>query len=242
MYKLNSIILGSILHLDIPIITIMKKITRSITAIILLALGVSNHANAQISVGLTGGVGMPMGAFGAAPTVDFNNNNIVGTAKTGYGGTLFGRYHINDNLAVGANITYLSFTSQAMSIPGFPDITGLFSTMSYSAAVEYYFMTEDIKPYAGIELGFLTNSGSFTQPAFGGSPAQTADVSSNGLAFAPVVGLRYKLVDNLDVLLNIKYMMAFNEHKFDANKNNDMGMPATTFLGINIGVQYTIGK
>src|SRR5690349_18463036 len=94
----------------------MKKITQAITAIILLTLGVSQHAQAQYwSVGLTGGVGVPLGDFGAKPKLDLigpNNGTITGTADLGAGFGLQARYHFNDNWAVGLNIGYLTFPGQ----------------------------------------------------------------------------------------------------------------------------------
>lgn len=39
-----------------------------------------------------------------------------------------------------------------------------------------------------------------------------------------------------------EYMIGTNEHKFDTNKNNDVGFPATSYLGINVGINFTFGN
>ncbi len=204
----------------------MKKITLSITAIILLALCVSNNANAQMSFGLTGGVGIPMGDMA---------DKAKGDLGTGFGGTLQGRYHINDNMAIGLNIGYFSFAPK--DLPS--GVTGSGTVMPISAAFDYYFMTDGFKPYVGIELGYMNS----TYKASGSGMDISA--SNGGIMFAPVIGAAYGVNDNLDILFNLKYMYGGTSGTVNTTVGGTtvpVDIATTTYIGINIGIQYKLGK
>jgi len=219
----------------------MKKFTLSIAAIIMIILGVSKTAEAQkISFGLNFGGAFPMGAFGAAPVNDINHGNFIGTAGGGFSFGLHGRYHVNDNIAVGLNVGYSIFAAQS-----FPNqsssVVGAFAVLPMMAAFDYYFMTDEIKPYAGLELGIISTSVVYTDGS------QTISASGSGVAFAPVVGCRFDLTEHFGLMANIKYMYGMNEHKFDLttaanNANFDVGIPSTGYLGVNVGVNFTFGR
>lgn len=192
----------------------MKQSILKISTVVLLALGASINANAQFSVGLSGGLGIPMGDMG---------DETKGGIKTGFGVDLQGRYHINDNMAVGLNFAYYSWGT-AISIPG---ITASFTTIPIMGAFDYYFSTDDFKPFAGIEVGYTTWKTEVTGSFFG----MPIDASSNGggLAFAPVVGASYAINDQFDVFGKLKYFYGMTE-------DTDKGSPNLTYLGINAGV------
>jgi len=104
----------------------MKKLQLFLVAIIFAVT-----ANAQIQIGVSGSVGLPMGAFGDA-------------AKLGVGATVTGKYALNEKMTVGANIGYLSFAS---------DYDGISWTfMPITALVEY-----NLGPaYIGADFGLYS--------------------------------------------------------------------------------------
>ncbi len=205
----------------------MKKLNLfALVAIVMLTLGVSSNANAQISVGLTVGAGIPMGDMADKAKADLG---------TGFGGTLQGRYHLNDNMAFGVNIGYYSFKPN--NIPA--GFTASAPVLPISLAFDYYFMDEGFKPYAGLELGFV--NATYKMSGLG------ADISASkgGLMFAPVVGAAYGVSDNLDILLNFKYVYGMTAGTVNATvlgTTVPVDIENTTYVGINLGVQMKFGN
>lgn len=191
-------------------------------------------SNAQISFGLTGGMGLPMG--------DMSNKDKMNVAN-GFGGGVFGRYLLNEKIAVGLNASYFSFTPN--DIPS--GATATMSVIPVTAAVDYYFMEDGIKPYIGLELGMVNNSFKVTQTVSGVSAESTG--SQTGLLFAPVLGVAYGVTDQIDISLNAKYMYGMTDGKIDV-KTTFAGSSTTvsqewyntTFVGINLGVSYKLGN
>ncbi len=207
---------------------------KKIALIIALATVVTFSAMAQVSVGLTGGMGLPMG--------DMANKDKMNLGS-GFGGGLTGRYFLNDNMAVGLNLSYFSFAVN--DVPS--GVTASYSNMPITAAFDYYFMDEGIKPYAGLEAGFLYSSIKSSQTVSG----KTVDVtgSKSGLLIAPVVGVAYGVNDALDIMLNAKYMYGMTSGKADITATGGAQTQTTsidwydaTFVNINLGVSYKFGN
>lgn len=179
-----------------------------------LTLGV-NTAKAQISVGAYGGLALPMGDM---------SDEAKGDLKTGFGGGVAGRYWLNDNMAAGINLDWYG-NKPNTEVAGV-DMKAL--TSSYMAAFDYYFMDEGFKPYVGLQLGYIstkyTASGEFM-----GVPIDLEE-SAGGFGLAPVLGAAYGINDNLDVFLNLKYVIGMNS-------NDDVDIN-TSMLPINIGINF----
>jgi outer membrane protein W len=212
----------------------MKKNFKKIALIIALATVGTFSATAQISVGLTGGMGLPMGDMADKAKMDLGS---------GFGGGLTGRYFLNDNMAVGLNLSYFSFAVN--NIPS--GATASYSNMPITAAFDYYFMDEGIKPYAGIEAGFLYSSIKSTTSILG--TAFEATGSKSGLLIAPVVGVAYGVNDALDIMINAKYMYGMTSGKMDVtttsggqSQTNSIDWYDATFVNINLGVSYKFGN
>ncbi len=183
-------------------------------------------SNAQIAIGLTGGMGLPMGDM---------SNKDKGSLGSGFGGGLTGRYFLNDNMAVGVNISYFSFTVN--DVPS--GVTASYNNMPITAAFDYYFMDEGFKPYAGLEAGFINASYK--------TSANSTDInfSKGGLLVAPVVGFAYGINDNIDLMLNAKYMYGMTSGKQDVTVSGTSLSVDTydaTFLNFNLGVSYKLGN
>lgn len=151
----------------------MKKLLLAV-AVVMFAMS----ANAQLKLGVSGGLALPMGDFGDA-------------AKMGFGGGVSGKYMLNEKMALGLGVGYYSFS--AKDDAGGSDLS--FSIMPITAIFNYYLATEGFKPYVGADLGFY----SFKTKFMGIS----ASVSK--LGFAPTVGFAYGLSDKMDLDVNAKY-------------------------------------
>ena len=143
-----------------------KKLT--IGLVVLLLAGFTSPVKAQMSIGATGGIALPMGTFG----------DVV---KTGFGGSVFGEYGLSKNLALGLNIGYYSFSGKSMRISGY-DITSNESITPIVADLKYFFATEGFMPYVGAGLGFYMLNASAS------AAGNSASVSMNKFGFAPKIG------------------------------------------------------
>ena len=173
-------------------------------AFILFAL-IAFNVHGQINVGLTVGPQLPMGDFGDI-------------AKTGFGVDVVGKYMLNDNMAVGLNVGYISF--------GKYEVAGVAtyesSMMPITALYEYYFGTEGFVPYVGADLGMYsyTAKSTINLPFLGETEVKA---TKSYFGFAPKVGVLYDLNDKVKLEGNIKYHIVSSEGS------------STTFLGINVG-------
>ncbi|MFY7732275.1 MAG: OmpW family outer membrane protein [Bacteroidia bacterium] len=204
----------------------MKKTILKMIAVAGIVTGSVFTSNAQIAIGLTGGMGLPMGDM---------SNKDKGSLGSGFGGGLTGRYFLNDNMAVGVNISYFSFTVN--DVPS--GVTASYNNMPITAAFDYYFMDEGFKPYAGLEAGFINASYK--------TSANSTDInfSKGGLLVAPVVGFAYGINDNIDLMLNAKYMYGMTSGKQDVTVSGTSVSVDTydaTFLNFNLGVSYKLGN
>ncbi len=160
----------------------MRKLRILVVAIISF---VTFSASAQIGIGGTVGLTLPMGDFG---------NGL----KTGFGFNAIGKYNLSDNMAIGASVGYSSFGTGSDNLSfGVIPITGLF---------EYSFGDGAFKPYLGADLGlymfrakitYLGNSSSTSETYFG---------------FAPTAGILYDLSDNLSFCANAKYNFVMSDN------------------------------
>jgi opacity protein-like surface antigen len=212
----------------------MKKTITKMFAVAGMVAATMLTSNAQVSVGLTGGLGLPMGDMASKDKMNIGN---------GFGGGITARYWLNEKMAVGLNASYFSFTPN--DIPS--GVTASMSVLPISAGFDYYFMEEGIKPFVGLELGMVNNSIKFSQTVSGVTAESTA--SKTGLLVAPVVGIAYGVTDAIDISLNAKYIYGMTDGKVDVkttfNGNSttiSQDWYNTTYVGINLGVSYKIGN
>lgn len=180
-----------------------------------LTFGIQKNANAQFSAGLFGGMGLPMG--------DFGNKTVLG-ANNGFGGGVKARYAINDNLHVGIGITYYKFSAQEVDL-GYTKMKPDYSLLPISFSADYYFMTDEIKPYATLDL----NLAHFSQNISIGGISSNA-VSETKPGFGIGAGLAYALTDNLDAFGVVKYQSVFATGT------------SISWVGINLGASMSFGN
>lgn len=243
--------MASILYHRDAIHFTMKKI------ILLAACGLlyTGAAHAQkFSFGLTLGAAIPTGSFAASPVLDETDppsgppvlRNMVGTAAGGFSFGLHGRYHINEHMAAGINTGYTLMIAQ--DFPNSSIDVGAMAIFPLMGAFDYYFMTEKFRPFVGVEAGLLSTSVLYSSSNYSG----TISASSTGFGVAPVIGARIELGRHFGLLANIKYMQGFNKHDFGgpytASPSSgeygdiDVGLPATSYLAINVGVNFSFGQ
>lgn len=221
----------------------MKKLAK-FSAIVALFLFSGLAANAQIKVGVNGGVQIPTGDLGDG-------------AKTGFGGGLSGKYMLNPNMGVGLNLGYYSYGGKEVTAAaeGSEGVTSTsvdnassktdISIIPITANYTYYFGEGSLKPYVGVDLGAAIMK--MKNDAYG------IDSSSTKFMFAPVVGVEYGLTESLALELNVKYNFIVNgieTQSIDMNvdpitseysESVSTSKKMATSLGINLGLVYSFG-
>lgn len=177
----------------------------------MLLVGFSSTSFAQIKVGATAGLALPMGDFGDG-------------WKMGFGGGVEGKYFLSDNLALGASLGYYAFSAKDVDIDLKSEDASdpSFSVMPILATVDYFFANEGFKPFVGAGVGLFSMKSKVYVPFFG-----DVEATSSELGVAPTVGFLYGISDKLDFNLNAKYNMIFTEGS------------STTYLGVNAGVLFS---
>lgn len=163
----------------------MKKINMLVCAFLLLAG--TQKANAQMTVGINGGI---LSTTGNSP----NNVNYPGF-------TIYGKYGINDNFRAGLSISTFSKKTDYTG-PFSPAFSVINRITPITLTGEYLFLTNAFRPYAGLNLGLYANRVNFNP---GNSSSET------GFGVAPVIGLDYKFNENLLINLNIRYHLVFDD-------------------------------
>jgi len=197
----------------------MKKVFKFLV-VAALSLFIGGVANAQIKLGVSPGIQIPVGDFG-----DFY--------KLGFGGGINGEYLVTENIGVGLNVGYYTFKGKEFGLGFDLDLGDYFEMdfdMSFGAERiniipitlngKYYFTTEGFQPYGGVDAGlYMLNS------SFGG--ASNTDMY---FGVAPVLGFQYGFTDALALDLNAKYNLIFSEGS------------TTSTLGFNVGIVFAFGK
>jgi outer membrane protein W len=167
-------------------------------------------ASAQGNLGISGGV--------LFPTED--------GVKTGFGGTVSGEYLISPNIGLGVNVGYYIFGN--VDVIMVDESVTIGSVTPYLIPTfltgKYYFLTENIKPYAGVDIGLYTEGVRATTAGI------TVSVSKSFFGLAPVAGVQLKLSDVMALDINAKYTSLFY-------KGESTGYP-----GFNVGLVYSFGK
>jgi len=145
---------------------------------------VTFSASAQIGIGGTVGLTLPMGDFG---------NGL----NTGFGFNAIGKYILPNSMAVGVSVGYSSFGTSSESFSfGVIPITGI---------IEYYFGEGAFRPYLGSDLGLYMFRSKVT---FLGSSSSSTDTY---FGIAPTGGVSYDISDNLSLCANAKYNFVMSE-------------------------------
>jgi hypothetical protein len=175
----------------------MKKIITTVALTVSLMFGV-NAQQGEILGGVNLGYMLPIGKFG--DDVD---------AGIGYG--VSGKYFLTDNITAGLNANYFSLALKSAS-------SYSISSTQFHLSGDYFFMTDEIRPYAGIDFGL-------TQYKF---ENYNFELKENYLSYGVGGGLMYFFNDNFAGNGMVRY-----------NSINSSG-DAANYLSVGLGVTYKI--
>ncbi len=163
-------------------------------SVMLLIFSISQ---AQVELGITLGAQIPTG--------DLSNGT-----KTGFGLNAVGKYFIQENIALGLNLGYSKFETDAEGVSfSIVPVTGLF---------EYYFNSQKVRPYVGADIGAYSFGAKVEYMGINESDSKIY------FGFAPTGGLLCRISDQLSFCANLKYHYVTSEGG------------SSTWLGINAGV------
>lgn len=175
----------------------MKKIITTVALTVSLMFG-ANAQQGEILGGVNLGYMLPIGKFG--DDVD---------AGIGYG--VSGKYFLTDNITAGLNANYFSLALKSAS-------SYSISSTQFHLSGDYFFMTDEIRPYAGIDFGL-------TQYKF---ENYNFELKENYLSYGVGGGLMYFFNDNFAGNGMVRY-----------NSINSSG-DAANYLSVGLGVTYKI--
>ena len=172
----------------------MKKFYFALT----LFFGLYFHSQAQFMVGGHLGPAFPLGRF----------SDIV---NLGFGLGAEGKYLLNENLALGFNISWYSFGT------GVDEVNQNITPFLLSA--EYIIpQSTGLTPYFGLGIGVYRIATRFSN----------FSASYSDFGIAPTVGALYPLSDQLDLNANLKFNFVFSEGE------------TSIFIPLNVGVLVKI--
>ncbi|MDP4266868.1 MAG: OmpW family outer membrane protein [Bacteroidota bacterium] len=206
----------------------MKKIVFTI-CLAVICLAFTTKSNAQISVGVRGGIAMPLGDIAK----DYPTGLGMGM---GFGGGVIGKFALNQTISLGLAYDFQSFKSGDIEIAsGVAKFNYKWTIMPIVGQIDYYFAKEGFRPYAGLEAGLYMFK--FTIPAqdivYNGvtiGKSQEVSTTDSKIGFAPRVGFNYSLSKALDLNVEAKYTYVLTDK------------PVYTSLGFNVGILYNLGK
>ncbi|MDZ7740802.1 MAG: hypothetical protein U5Q03_03380 [Bacteroidota bacterium] len=156
----------------------MKKLVTLMIAIVIV-VGFSSESKAQLNLGVTAGIALPMG--------DWSDGYDMG-----FGGMLEGDYFVKENIAIGLNVGYYIFSGKTETISGVDIDYPNFSIIPVFAKGDYYFATEGFMPYGGIGLGmFMASTEDYETTISYGTYTKKVTVegaSDTKFGFSPHVG------------------------------------------------------
>jgi len=141
-----------------------------------------------------------------------------------FGGGISGEYLVTPNIGAGLNVGYYSLGSEKEEYGGV-SVSANAYLIPVALTGKYYFLTKNIQPYAGVDVGLYTIGAKLTLKYQGERESESDSESYFGLA--PVAGLQFKLSNNLALDVNAKYNLIFSKGE------------STKLLGVNVGIVYS---
>ena len=207
-------------------------------------VGLSMNAQ-RFDVGVNLMTGMPMGDYNFG---DANGQESIAPGF-GLGGGIEANYWFNDAFSAGLEVGFISFGENEIDIDG-EMIKSSGQIIPIIAKAEYHFLDDAFRPFVGVGVGYGMVSREFSQDFFG--TTLTASWSQNGLIISPRAGVLYQVSDMIAINLSLQYNLLMNsvdgdlELTLEADGDSetdtlpDMKVDATNYLGINVGVLFTL--
>ena len=202
--------------------------------------------NAQrLDVGVNLMTGLPMGDYNFGDATD--QTSIA--PGFGIGGGIEANYWFTDAFSAGLEVGFISFGENEIDIDG-EMIKSSGQVIPIIAKAEYHFLDDAFRPFVGVGVGYGMVSREFSQDFFG--TTLTGSWSQNGLIISPRAGVLYQVSDMIAINLSLQYNLLMNsvdgdlELTLEADGDSetetipDMKVDATNYLGINVGVLFTL--
>jgi len=139
-----------------------------------------------------------------------------------FGGGISGEYLPIPRIGIGISAGYYAYQLEQKVYGIIVKTTASIIPVTFSG--KFYFLTENIQPYAGVDVGL------FTLGAKVKSQGESASASESYVGLAPVIGLQFNISNMLALNVHAKYNLIFSEGK------------STGFIGCNVGIIFTLGK
>lgn len=163
--------------------------------------------------GISGNVNAQIG-IGANAGLAMPMGDFGDAYNMGFGGSVYGQYTLSDQMTLGLNIGYYSFGGK--NLPANTDLS--WSYIPVVADFKYMLSKENFMPYLGLGLGFYNASSKVELMGI------SVSASESKFGFAPMAG----------------FWMG-EDFKWGANLSYNIVSDAS-YLGINIGIVYPLGK
>ena len=219
----------------------MKKIMLLVGAAL---MGLTMNAQ-RFDLGANFMLGLPMGDYG----IGDSESKTPFAPGLGLGGGIEANYWFNDNISAGLEVGFISFGEEEVREDGQVAMSSG-QVIPIILKGEYHFLEGAFRPFAGIGVGYGIMSRSMEQNVFGSTLKATWD--QNGLIISPRVGALYQVSDMLAINLSHQYNLMMNEVDGDWDPtieydgpgeiefDQDAQFDVTNYLGVNIGVLFTL--
>lgn len=162
---------------------------------VLMLIGFTSNSNAQISLGVGGGIGLPMGNFGDV-------------AEMGFGGLVRGEYPMSDDMNLTFTTGYLMFGGKELGVPG-ASVKSSWSAIPLLAGAKYFF-GDGLYGMAEVGLNMLTVK---VEMDLLGSKFES-DASESKIGYSAGVGYELPLGDAMKLDLGVKYQALASDATF----------------------------
>jgi len=208
----------------------------------------------KLTVGANFLMGLPMGDYNVGQKGDQPDEVPPGF---GLGGGIEANYWFGEALSVGLEVGYLGFAEKE-NTNSEGRIYAKSTALPILLKADYHFLDGNIRPYAGLGVGYVLIEREFRFPELG--PEKTTANSDdfimswkqNGMMLSPRAGVLFGLSDLITLNFNIQYNMVFNKVDGDLEVNiqhfgetytetlKDIEADPTNYLGINLGILFTL--
>ncbi len=197
----------------------------------------------RFDIGVNLKMGMPMGGY------YFEDEDFTIPPSFGIGGSVEANYWFNDAVSAGLEVGFISFADKENYFEE-EILNSKMTTIPIIAKAEYHLSEDAIRPFVGIGVGYGIVSRQFT-----GSLILDKDYkviwNQNGIIISPRVGFLSQATDALAVNLSIQYNLMMNSFVDNVELTTEfmgqvetniasISLGATHYLGINLGVSYTL--
>lgn len=211
-------------------------------------VGLSMNAQ-RLDIGANLMLGLPMGDYNFGDADDQTSM----PPGLGLGGGIEANYWFNDAFSAGLEVGFISFGENEIDDEGL-----IFHTSGQFIPIivkgDYHFLDDAFRPFVGLGIGYGVVSREWTikEEDFLLDGDFTSSWNQSGVIISPRAGALYQVSDIIAINLSIQYNLMMNEvdgdleitsdylGDSDTETTPDWKIDATNYLGINVGVLFTL--